>query len=196
MITDINDLDFSKKYTYADYLTWQFKERVELIKGYVFRMSTTSNMYHQKISGNLHGIIWSFLRKKKCRIFSAPFDVRLPLPSKKRKGNKVNTVVQPDLTVVCNEKKLDQQGYIGIPNLVIEVLSPGNAKRETKDKFNLYEHAKIPEYWLVDPEHEFIIKYVLNKKGNYISGAPYTEGMILESNALKGLKIEVDDIFG
>lgn len=195
MITNINQLDFSKKYTYADYLTWQFKERVELIRGRIFKMSPAPNMYHQKISSNLQGIIWSFLKDKKCQVFSAPFDVRLPLPPKKRKGNKIDTVVQPDITVICDENKLDEQGCIGTPDIVIEVLSPGNTKREMTDKFTLYQNAEIPEYWLVDPEHLFVIIYQLNKKGKYISGAPYTNEMKIKSQILKGLIVDLTEVF-
>jgi len=195
MITNINQLDFSKKYTYADYLTWQFNERVELIRGHIFKMSPAPNMYHQKISGNLYGLIWSFLKGKKCQAFSAPFDVRLPLLPKRIKDNKIDTVIQPDITIICDENKLDQQGCIGVPDLVIEVLSPGNTKREMRDKFNLYENAQIPEYWLVDPEHLFVIVYQLNEEGKYISGAPFTSEMEVNSQIIEGLVIDLTEVF-
>lgn len=194
MITDINQLDFSKKYTYTDYLTWRFTERVELIKGRILRMSPAPNLYHQRISSRLFLPLASFLAKQSCEAFTAPFDVRLPLPPNKKK-NKIDTVIQPDITVVCDSNKLDKAGCIGAPDLVIEILSPGNTKKEMKDKFDLYQHAGIPEYWLADPDHEFIIVYSLNKDGQYFAGPPYTKGMVLKSKVLEGLSIDLDKVF-
>ena len=195
MITDINQLDFSKEYTYADYLTWQFQERVELIKGRIFKMSPAPNRKHQTISGEVFYEIKTFLKKKECEIFHAPFDVRLPLPKDKIKGDKITTVVQPDITVVCDESKLDEQGCNGAPDLVIEILSPGNSKREMKDKFQLYESAGIQEYWLIDPIHEFVIVYILNKEGKYIGSEPYTDDDKLTSSVLKGLEVDLSEVF-
>ncbi len=195
MITDINELDFSKKYTYSDYLTWQFKERVELIKGYIFRMSPAPNRKHQRISWTLTVEIGSYLKSKKCQAYSAPFDVRLPLPKSKQKKGKVNTVVQPDIVVVCDESKLDERGCNGAPDLVIEILSPGNTKKEMKNKLEIYQFSKVIEYWLVDPISQFVIIYTLNEKGKYIGSVPFTDEDILTSNVLKGLKINLSEVF-
>jgi Uma2 family endonuclease len=195
MITDINQLDFSKEYTYADYLTWQFKERVELIKGRIFKMSPAPNRRHQTISRELFLEIGLFLRKKNCQVFHAPFDVRLPLPKDKATGDKITTVVQPDITVVCDENKLDQQGCNGAPDIVLEILSPGNSTREMKDKYQLYQSAGISEYWLVDPEHEFVIIYTLNTEGKYIGSEPYTSEATIKSSVLKGFELNVAEIF-
>jgi len=90
MIIDINQLDFSKSYTYSDYLSWKFDERVELIKGRVFKMSPAPKRVHQKASSNLHRIISNYLYPNKCEVFHAPFDVKLS------KGDD-STVVQPDM---------------------------------------------------------------------------------------------------
>ncbi|NUO00568.1 MAG: Uma2 family endonuclease, partial [Saprospiraceae bacterium] len=103
-ITDISQLDVNESYTYADYLLWQFEERVELIRGKLFRMSPAPNTRHQRISHELAFQLELFLRKQPCQIFSAPFDVRLPVS--KRKGHDT-TVVQPDLCVICDPGKLD-----------------------------------------------------------------------------------------
>ncbi len=195
MITDINQLDLSKKYTYTDYLTWHFKERVELIKGRIFKMSPAPNRRHQTISRVLQGELYIFLKNKICQLFVAPFDVRLPLPVPIQKEGKVDTVVQPDVVVVCDENKLDEQGCNGAPDVVIEILSPGNSKREMKDKYQLYESAGIKEYWLVDPEHEFVIIYALNEEGRYIGSIPFTDEDVVESNVLKGLKIKLSEVF-
>lgn len=195
-ITDINQLDLNGYYTYADYLTWRFKQRVELIKGRIFKMSPAPNLKHQRISGELHRQIANFLHLKTCQVFHAPFDVRLPLPEIKQKKGKTDTVVQPDITVVCDEKKLDKQGCIGVPDLVIEILSPGNTKREMKDKFEIYQHAGIPEYWVVEPDHEYVLVYRLDKKGKYIGDVPYTDEDTIKSVALKRFKFELSSIFG
>ena len=100
MITDINQLDLAKTYSYADYLTWMFQERLELFKGKIFRMSPDPSMSHQKVAGNLHGNLWQAFQKNSCNLFSAPFDVRLLDNKKSKKDNEVYTVVQPDLCVI------------------------------------------------------------------------------------------------
>ena len=194
MITDINQLDFSKKYTYADYLTWQFKERVELIKGKLFRMSPAPNVKHQKVVGDIHGNFWSFLKNRPCRVFVAPFDVRLPNLEVDiiQRGY---TVVQPDITVLCDDSKLDKQGCNGAPDLVVEVLSPGNTTKEMNDKFEAYQSAGVPEYWLVDPERENIIIYTLNEDKEYIGSRPYTAGMKLPCKVLPGFILDMNDVF-
>ena len=193
MITDINQLDFNKKYTYADYLTWQFKERVELIKGRLFKMSPAPNVKHQRIVMDLSVALSVFLRKNKCQVFAAPFDVRLPNLDKN--NSQKYTVVQPDVTVICDESKLDEQGCNGAPDLVVEVLSPGNTAKEMNDKFEVYQNAGVQEYWLVDPERESVIIYSLNDKGQYTGSRPYVKGMQVPSYVLPGFVLDTNDIF-
>lgn len=147
-ITKLQQLDLSGYYTYTDYLTWRFKERVELIKGMIFKMSPAPNMNHQRISAELFGALFIHLKGHKSKIFHAPFDVRLPVSLKK---GKVDTVVQPGICVVCDEKKLEKQGCNGAPDLVVEILSPGNTKTEMGDKYLVYEESGVKEYWLIDP---------------------------------------------
>ena len=197
MITDINQLDLSKTYTYADYLTWQFSERVELIMGRIFRMSAPSRL-HQEISLTLERQIDNFLLKENstCKLYHAPFDIRLPLPTHRIKGDKVNTVVQPDICVVCDLDKLDEKGCQGAPDLIIEILSSGNNKREVQDKFDLYESAGVQEYWVVQPTEKFITRYNLDENNKYIGSRIFTEDDTIESKVLQGFKIEVNQIFG
>jgi hypothetical protein len=108
-ITELSQLDLNKTYSYADYLTWQFKETVELIKGKVALMCPAPNVQHQHISGNLFGLCYPFFRHKKCCLFSAPFDVRLYDRKKSLlKNQEIHTIVQPDLCVICNPKLLDE----------------------------------------------------------------------------------------
>ncbi len=165
-IYDIDQLDFTKQYTYTDYLTWHFKERVELIKGWIKKMSPAPKRKHQKISGNIFGYIWNFVRlnKKLCQIYEAPFDVRLI----KNKGTskEINTVVQPDICIICDTNKLDDYGCIGAPDLIVEVLSLSTSKNDYGIKFDLYQESGVKEYWIVNPELHTIEVYTLTK-GKY-----------------------------
>ncbi|MGB1282992.1 MAG: Uma2 family endonuclease, partial [Polaribacter sp.] len=161
MITDINQLDLNKTYTYADYLLWQFSERVELIKGKIFKMSPAPKRIHQDISRNIEFKLFAHLRKQPCKVYYAPFDVRL---SKKKKDQLIETVVQPDICVICDEKKLDDRGCLGAPDLIVEILSPSTKKKDITDKFNLYEENGVREYWIVDPDNQTLLKYVLKDK--------------------------------
>ncbi len=196
MITSLHQLDFSKHYTYSDYLLWQFKERVELLKGRLLPLAAP-NVQHQSIASNLNGVLWLHLKGKPCQVFPAPFDVRLPLHQNKIVSDKIDTVVQPDLCVVCDDRKLDKQGCIGAPELVVEILSPGNSKRELKDKYELYEQAGVLEYWIVDPERRTVLVYLLDKtSGKFTSSAPpLTDEDTLVASAIKDLMIPLNEIF-
>jgi Uma2 family endonuclease len=193
MVNDINQLDFSKKYTYADYLTWKFKERVELLKGYIFKMSPVPSLKHQDITGEIFVALKIFMKGKDCKVFIAPFDVRLPIFSNKK--NQVDTVVQPDICVVCDLDKLDKQGCNGAPDLVIEVLSPGNTKNEMKDKFKIYQDSGVLEYWLVEPEQEFVVIYNLDAKGKYIGSQPFIKEDKIKSKVISGFELDLSEVF-
>ena len=129
-------------------------------------------------------------------MFIAPFDVRLPLPNNKKKQNEVDTVVQPDICVICDIDKLDKQGCNGAPDLIVEVLSPGNTNKEMKEKFDLYESAKVPEYWIVDPEREYLLQYTLDDSGRYISAAPLVGSDTLSSRQIESFSCRLDAVFG
>ena len=194
MITDINQLDLNKRYTYGDYLKWKFTERVELIRGKIFKMSPAPNTAHQRISGELFYALKTYFNKSLCKVFHAPFDVTLPIANKKNK-NQQTTVVQPDIVVVCDETKLDKQGCNGVPDLVVEILSPGNTKKEMKFKFEAYQEAKILEYWLIDPQRQFMMFYSLNDEDIYVGSVPYTDEDVFESKVLKGFQLPLSRIF-
>jgi len=179
-------------YTYADYLKFKFEERLELFKGRIMRMSAP-NTRHQVLVGKLHLKLGNFLEHRKCNVFVSPFDVRLPKWNKV-KDEEITTVVQPDLCIVCDEQKIDQKGCCGAPDIVVEILSPGNTKKELQNKFDLYEEAGVQEYWIVEPEEKLILIYTL-ANGKYIGKKPYSEGMIITTEILPGLAINVSDIF-
>lgn len=197
-ITNINQLDMDGIYSYADYLLWKFEERVELIKGKIFKMSPAPSRRHQEVSGNLFGEIHNVFKGHKCKLYAAPFDVRLPMlassPLERTGGeDKILTVVQPDLCVVCDLNKLDEKGCIGAPDLIIEILSPSNSKKELKNKFDLYEESGVKEYWIVYPNEENLYINVL-ENGKYKTSRPIIDGYVT-SIIFPDLKIHTSDIF-
>ena len=189
-ITDLTQLDLDKQYTYADYLKWQFSERVELIKGFIKKMSPAPNRVHQTISTNLSGMFYNAFRGEPCAAFHAPLDVRLPIISKK----KDTTVVQPDICIICDASKLDEQGCNGAPDLIVEILSPSNTRHDTDTKFNLYEEAGVKEYWIVQPQQKSILIYVL-QDGKYIGLKPFGEDEFAQGRLFPNLKIDVNEVF-
>ena len=188
-ITSLNQLDLVNGiYSYADYLVWKIKERVELLKGKILEMSAPSPI-HQEISGNLQGALFVFLKNSKCKLYTAPFDVRFP-----QKGeSQVYTVVQPDLCVVCDFEKIDSKGCVGAPDLVVEILSPGNSKKEMKSKFALYQEEGVREYWIVDPDRELVFVYVAENK-KFKPTIPIADDYVC-STIFPDFKIHTADIF-
>ena len=188
-ITSLNQLDLVNGiYSYADYLGWKIKERVELLKGKILEMSAPSPI-HQEISGNLQGALFVFLKNSRCKLYTAPFDVRFP-----QKGeSQVYTVVQPDLCVVCDLEKIDSKGCVGAPDLVVEILSPGNSKKEMKSKFALYQEEGVREYWIVDPERELVFVYVAENK-KFRPTLPITDDYV-RSTIFPNFSIHTADIF-
>jgi len=195
MIRDIAALDLNKLYTYADYLTWQVQERLELIKGRIFKMSPAPLRYHQELSGALLGELISYLKRKPCKVFHAPFDVRLPGAQNSQGDEEIDTVVQPDIVVVCDLSKLDRRGCVGAPDLIIEILSPSTAAKDVKDKFHLYEEAGVWEYWIVHPEEALLEVFTLNEQGKYDLDKIYTRDDRVNVGIFDDLSIALNDIF-
>jgi Uma2 family endonuclease len=125
------------RYTYADYQTWNDGVRYELIDGVVYMMSPAPNRAHQELSGELFNQFYNYLKGKKCKVYAAPFDVRLSDKEHEK------TVLQPDITVVCDPSKLDKKGCKGAPDMVVEILSPSNAERDTTLKLRKYLQAGV-----------------------------------------------------
>ncbi|WP_395054225.1 Uma2 family endonuclease [Flavobacterium sp.] len=189
-VTKFSDLDLSKTYTYSDYLMFKFSERVELIKGFILKMSPAPSRFHQEVSQNLSGCFYENFKRKSCRVFVAPFDVRLPIQSTK----KDTTVVQPDLCIICDENKLDDKGCNGSPDLIVEIISPNNSKHDIHTKFNLYQEAGVLEYWIVDPTDKLILIYTLINE-EYIGLPPLAVGNFIKSPLFPELNIALDDVF-
>ena len=190
VITHFSDLDLTKEYTFSDYLQWQFSERVELLKGFIKQMSPAPSRRHQTTSQNLNFKIYSHFNTKRCSVFVAPFDVRLPIASAK----KDTTVVQPDLCIICDESNLDDYGCNGAPDLIVEIVSPNNSKYDVDTKFRLYQEAGVMEYWIVQTEMKTVLVYRL-QDGVYMGSKPFAEGEIIESPLFPEMKIAVDEVF-
>jgi Uma2 family endonuclease len=177
-------LDPNRKYTYADYLTWPDEIRCEIIDGVIWDMSAAPNMEHQRVSGEIFGIFWQKLKGKPCRVFAAPFDVRLD----------VVTVVQPDIAVICDKKKIEKSCCNGAPDIVIEILSPSTGFKDETEKMSLYEKYGVKEYWIVNPGAQYIMIYRLN--GDTFDKPEYLkDDDIIRSVVLKGIEIPLPDIF-
>jgi len=188
-ITDINQLDLTKSYTYADYLTWRFQERVELIMGKIFKMSPAPSSKHQHAVTVLNGTIYQYLKGKPCRVFPAPFDVILPIK------NVRNNVVQPDVTVICDHLMITERGCEGTPDLVVEIVSKSSVTRDLHEKYKLYEQAGVKEYWIVNPNDRSLIIFILNDKGQYQPSKPLTRGDKAHSTVLPGFELDLDELF-
>ncbi len=186
------DIEYGR-YSYADYLTWQMDEMVELIKGKVFKRDAAApGMSHQRVSVRLTSAFFNFLNGKSCQVFHAPFDVRLPVKSKKNQD--IDTVVQPDLCVVCDLAKLDDAGCLGAPDLVVEILSPGNNKRELKNKYEVYEESGVKEYWVIHPNEQTLLIYSLDN-GKFKPSRLFASGDIVESVCIPGMRIDLEELF-
>ena len=190
-------LDLNKRYTYADYLQWFDEKRRELIDGFIHLMTPAPARKHQEISGKLFYLIFGKLlhNKTNCKVYSAPFDVRLPVSEDKTEEKDIYTVVQPDITVVCDPKKLDDKGCIGAPDLIMEIVSPHTSKRDINDKFKIYEKAGVKEYWIVNPDDENINVFVLDNSGKYEFKGIYAGDMEIKINIFDDLSINLEDIF-
>lgn len=180
-------------YTYADYLSWDIEEMVELIKGKVFRAAAAPRRVHQEIFGKVFTSFYNYLVGKPCKAYGAPFDVRLPVKSKKHAD--IDTVVQPDICVVCDSEKLDELGCIGAPDLIVEILSPGNNRKELRNKYEVYEESGVKEYWIIHPNEQTLLIYFL-QNGTYVPSRLYTAGDVVESRVITGFMLELDQVFG
>ena len=178
--------DYDKRYTYTDYVTWDDDIRWELIRGIPYKMSAPSRR-HQEVSGRLYLQLATFLKGKSCKVYYAPFDVRLNFATSD------NTVVQPDIVIVCDQTKLNDAGCAGVPDMVIEILSPSTTGYDRTIKFNTYRDSGVREYWIVDPDIKTLAVYIL-KEGDYIT-RPYTDKNQAPVHTLEGCTIDLSEVF-
>ncbi|MBN2663703.1 MAG: Uma2 family endonuclease [Bacteroidales bacterium] len=195
-ITDISELNPNGVYSYADYLTWRFEQVVEIIKGKIWKMSPAPKTGHQRISFKLSGIFYNNTNLKSCDAFAAPFDVRLYNKKKSSKANKdIFSVVQPDLCIICDKEKIDELGCLGAPDLIVEILSRGNSKKEMRVKYDLYEESGVREYWIADPEHQTVHVFALDVDEKYQLSKIYLREDVLQSVIFKDMKIDLQEVF-
>ena len=192
MITSFSQLDLNKRYSYAEYLTWQFQERLELIKGKIFKMSPAPARRHQEVSAKLFYHLMDYLKDQSCDIYTAPFDVRFP---KSQGDENTFTVVQPDICIICDKNKLDDRGCVGAPDMIIEILSPATSAKDATVKFDLYEEQGVKEYWMVSPGENLLDVFLLDENGKYRWVKKYTENDKVKVNIFDDLYIDMAEVF-
>jgi len=189
-------LDLNRRYTYADYLTWLDDKARELIDGFIKMMSPAPRRVHADVSYNISGHLWAVLKKNKgkCKVYAAPFDVRFP-KNGETADDRIDTVVQPDICVVCDLSKLDERGCCGAPDMIVEILSPSTAKKDMTEKFNLYEEHGVKEYWIVHPEARTINTFLLQADGKYDEGKLYEFKGKVPVYVFDNYLLDLEDIF-
>ena len=181
-----------KGYTLADALDWDEHDRIELIYGDPVMMAPPVRI-HQKISRELFGQLYQYLKGKKCEVYSAPFAVR-PFEEDGDCPEDVDTLVEPDISVVCDPGKLDDLGCKGAPDLVIEILSPSTRRHDRFTKFNLYQRAGVREYWIVDPDSKDVQSFVL-EEGRYSAKDFRGAGETIRASVLEDCEIDLSPVF-
>ena len=188
-------LDLKKRYTYADYLAWIDGIRRELIDGFI-KMMAGSTQHHGVVCRNIGGHLFMYTNNNKCgcEVFYAPIDVLLP-KNGETDNNKIYDVVQPDIFVVCGGWKGAINAFLGAPDMIVEILSPSNRKKDLFDKFFLYQRSGVREYWIADPEVKTITVYLMQQDGEYDDGKVYQTGQKIPVHTLNGHLIDLNDIF-
>jgi len=188
-------LDLNKRYSYADYLTWMDDVRRELIDGFINMMAGTSRN-HGVVSRNISWNLGLYLSKNKCNceVYYAPIDVLLP-KNGETDNDKIYNVVQPDIFVVCGGWKGNDNAFWGAPDMVVEILSPSNRKKDLIKKFLLYQDAGVREYWIADPKVKSVTAYIMQEDGEYNDGEAYTTEEKIPVNIFNGHLIDMNEIF-
>lgn len=182
-----------KPFTYGDLCHWPEDERWELIDGVAYDMTPPPLRIHQEISGELHRQLANFFFGKECRVYFAPFGVRFP--KENEPDETVKNYVEPDISVVCDPKKLDDKGCRGAPDLVIEILSPSTSSKDHILKRALYEKQGVKEYWLVHPIDCLVTVYQLGKSGKYGVPMMYDRRGKIEVRLFPGLTVDLSSVF-
>ncbi len=190
------NLNMTKRYTYADYLSWMDDVRRELHEGMIKLLAPAPSRKHQEVSVNLTRILGNFLLNRQCKVYHAPSDVRLYKNKKPKDEKSIHTVVQPDIYIVCDLSKLDDKGCLGAPDMIIEIVSAKNPKHDIRDKYELYRQHGVREYWIVNPNDENVNVFMLDEGGNYQLVGMYAGDDLIPVNIFNGeLKIDLSEVF-
>jgi len=185
---------YDERFTYADYLTWPDDERWELIDGVPYSMSPAPGSKHQHIQAGFIAQLYMQLKGRSCQVFGAPFDVRLS-DVYNQGDNEIDTVVQPDVVVVCDKSKIDDRGCNGAPDLVIEILSPATSKYDLSDKRYLYERHGVGELWFVHPLDKTSMIFYLQENKRYASPVVYGIDATVALKSVDGVVIDLGEVF-
>ena len=180
------------KYSYADLMKWPEQPRYELIEGDPVMMSPPKRR-HEKVSRKLYFAIGRYLEGKTCEVYDAPFGVRL-FAAKQDSAEKIDTLVIPDISVICDREKLDDDGCKGAPDMITEILSPSTSRYDRFIKFDLYARAGVKEYWIVDPEKKTVAVHLLDE-GRYGSPIIYTQSAKVKIEVLDDCWIDLGEVF-
>ena len=183
-----------ERYTFADCLTWSENERIEIINGEAFMMAPAPSRVHQGVSGEIFRQLANYLEGKKCKVYHAPFDVRL-FEQEGDTPEDVTTVIQPDITVVCDRNKLDDHGCKGAPDLVVEILSPSTQRHDRLVKLGLYQRAGVLEYWIVNPEDRTVQVMLQDGNGILQLHEVYDRQGVARVNVQDGCFIDLGKVF-
>lgn len=183
-----------EKFTYADYLGWGDEERWELIAGTAYNMSPAPSRIHQDVSMNLSILFSVYLKEKNCKVYAAPFDVRLT-HDLNMSDREIENVVQPDISIICTPEMLDERGCKGVPDLIVEILSPSTAGKDIKEKFSLYEKFGVKEYWVVYPHETIVEIFSINENGLYSRPKMFSREDTISVEMLGELEIDLSKVF-
>ena len=180
------------RYTFADALTWRDDERIEIIDGEAFMMAPPSRAHQEAVTA-LMGQLYDYLKGKKCKVYAAPFAVRL-FEENGDHPEDVDTLVEPDITVVCDPDKLDKYGCRGAPDMVIEILSPSTRRHDLAVKYRLYQRAGVREYWIVDPDTRIVQVFKL-EDGLYNAPDVFTAGSAAPVGIWEDFSVDLSQVF-
>lgn len=178
-------------YSYRDYLNWNEEKRIEIIDGQMY-MQVALSRRHQEILSELHRQIANYLVGKTCKVYPAPFEVRLEtidIPEQ------IINVFEPDLSIICDPNKLDDRGCKGAPDWIVEITSPSTARVDKIKKFNKYEEAGVKEYWIIEPEENIVSVFTLGNNNRYGRPEMYAGDDKIIVKTLEGLEINLEMMF-
>ena len=184
----------NQSYTYADYLSWPEKERVEILDGTPYLQAAPSRI-HQKILSEIHRQIANYLLDKDCEVYPAPFHVVLDPDGEFEKEADRKHVLEPDISIICDKEMLDERGCKGSPDLIVEIVSPSTVRKDKIEKFNLYEQAGVKEYWIIEPENKIVSVFTLQNNRRFGRPDLYTEENQISVSIFEDLIINLKIVF-